>query len=497
MGELVLKAEGINKKFPGTKALSDMHFDLHRGEVLALVGENGAGKSTLMNIISGVLAPDSGCILLEQQEVRFATTKEAQDAGIGFVHQELSVCANLTVAENIFMGRIEKFKNKVGLINFKRLQQETQQFLNRFESAIDPAAKMRDLKIADQQIVEIIKSWVLDCKVIIFDEPTSSLTEKETEKLFEMIRELKTENIGVIYISHRMEEIFTLCDRITIMRDGNYVDTLQVSDVTPNIIVNKMVGRTIENLYPSKAQKSGEVIMQCSGLRIDGLFENVSYEVRKGEILGFAGLVGAGRTEVACGTCGLFGLDAGEILLDGKQVKIKNYAQAVAAGMAYLTEDRKMQGVFLKMDIAKNISVTALKSYVKNGMLVDAKEREIAESFRRKLNIKVSSTTQKVGSLSGGNQQKVMIAKWLNTNPRILFLDEPTRGIDVGAKSEIHGMLRQLANDGVAVVVISSELPEIIGLCDRVIVMHEGKVTGQLSSDELTEERIMTLATAI
>ncbi len=495
--ECVLRVEGINKQFPGTKALTDMRVDLYAGEVLALVGENGAGKSTLMNIISGVLTADSGTIWLGGEKMAFLSPKDAQDAGIGLVHQELSVCKNLTVAENVFMGSLERFKNKLGLINYTKLEQETQKFLDRFRSQIRPNQKMRDLKVADQQIVEIIKSWVLDCKVIIFDEPTSSLTEKETETLFEMIDSLKKENIGVIYISHRMEEIFKLCDRITIMRDGHYIDTVNTADVTAQDIVCSMVGRTIENLYPEKSKKTGEIILECRGLGIDKLFYDIDFEIRKGEILGFAGLVGSGRTEVACGVCGLLELGKGEIFLEGKQVKLKDYSQAVSKGIAYLTEDRKEQGLFLKMDVGKNISVTALKKNTRKGMLNEEAERKSAEEFAKMLGIKISGIKQKVGKLSGGNQQKVMLAKWLNIEPKVIILDEPTRGIDVGAKSEIHNILRDLANSGVAVMVISSELPEIIGLCDRVVVMHEGKVTGKLTKEELTEERIMALATAI
>ncbi len=496
-GEIVLSVKDIHKKFPGTKALDSMQFDLYRGEALALVGENGAGKSTLMNIISGVFPADSGSIELFGRQVSVSSTRQAQDLGIGFVHQELSTCAHLTVAENVFAGRLQQFCGKSGLINYKKLNEVTQQHLNQFGSRVRPNQKMRTLKTADQQVVEIIKSLVLDCKIIIFDEPTSSLTEKETQTLFGFIRQLKSRGISIIYISHRMEEIFELCERVVVMRDGCYIDTLETTKTTSEEIVTKMVGRTITNLYPPKNKQLGPVVFEVRNLSMSGLFQDINFAVRAGEIVGFAGLVGAGRTEMACGLCGLIGRESGELLLKGQPVAIKNYAQAIQHGIAYLTEDRKQQGLFLKMDVKKNICCTNLDKITTGGIVNDSMATSFGAEFIEKLNIKVSGLSQKVGSLSGGNQQKIMIAKWLYTEPKVIIMDEPTRGIDVGAKSEIHMMLRQLANSGIAVLIISSELPEIIGVCDRVLVMHEGKLTGELQDDTLTEENIIRLATAV
>jgi ribose transport system ATP-binding protein len=495
--EIVLKVKDINKQFPGTKALTNMSFDLRRGEALGLVGENGAGKSTLMNIISGVLQADSGLIELFGKEIRPISPKDAQNAGIGFVHQELTNCTHLSVAENVFMGRLDIFRNRIGFINYKKLNAETQRYLDMFKSRIKPEQKMRELKVADQQIIEIIKSLSLDCKILIFDEPTSSLTEVETETLFRLIKELKAQGISILYISHRMVEVFKLCERITVIRDGFFVDTLDTDKTNFEEIVNKMVGRIITNFYPPKSERVGDVIFEVKGLTYKGLFKDVSFNLREGEILGLSGLVGAGRTEVACSICGIFKLDEGEIYLKNKKVRIKTFAEAIRNGITYLTEDRKLQGLFLQMSIKKNITATNLKKVTTGLAINDKLESQYAAEFTKKLNIKIANVEQKVNSLSGGNQQKVMIAKWLYTNPKVLIMDEPTRGIDVGAKSEIHNMLRDLANQGMAIIVISSELPEIIGLCDRVLVMHDGKVTGELSKAELCEERIIALATAI
>ncbi len=495
--EIVLKVKDINKQFPGTKALTDMSFDLRKGEALGLVGENGAGKSTLMNIISGVLQADSGVIELFGKEIRPISPRDAQNAGIGFVHQELSNCTHLSVAENVFMGRLDLFRSRIGFINYKKLNAETRKYLDIFKSRVRPEQKMRELKVADQQIVEIIKSLSLNCKILIFDEPTSSLTEVETETLFRLIKELKAQGISILYISHRMVEVFKLCERITVIRDGFFVDTLDTDKTNFEEIVNKMVGRIITNFYPPKSEKVGDVIFEVKGLEYKGVFKDINFNLREGEILGLSGLVGAGRTEVACSICGIFKLDQGDIYLKNKKVRINTFAEAIRNGITYLTEDRKLQGLFLQMSIKKNITATNLKKVTTGLAINDKLENQYAAEFTKKLNIKIANVEQKVNSLSGGNQQKVMIAKWLYTNPKVLIMDEPTRGIDVGAKSEIHNMLRDLANQGMAIIVISSELPEIIGLCDRVLVMHDGKVTGELSKDELCEERIIALATAI
>lgn len=495
--EFVLRVKNVSKQFPGTKALSDVCCDLRAGEIMALVGENGAGKSTLVNIIGGVLPLDSGSIEIFGKEMCNYSPRDARELGIGFVHQELSNCLHLSVAENVFMGRLEQFHNKIGLMDYPRLYKATAGYLQMFDSKIRPEQKMRELKIADQQIVEIIKSISINCKILIFDEPTSSLTESETEKLFKMIRDLKSRGISILYISHHMEEVFSLSDRVTVLRDGCFIDTVVTAQTTPEEIVNKMVGRVISCLYPEKSKHVGDLILEARNLTVKGLFEDVSFQLRRGEILGFAGLVGAGRTEVACGLCGLYKLDQGEIFLEGKKIKINNFSSAIHHGITYLTEDRKQHGLFLKMKLKHNISSTNLRNITKGVLISNEKETVLAQKYIKKLNIKAKDVEQRVNNLSGGNQQKVMIAKWLYTEPKVFILDEPTRGIDVGAKSEIHNMLRTLCDEGKGVIIISSELPEIIGLCDRVVVMHEGRVIGESQGIDINEAKLIKMATAI
>jgi len=495
--EIVLRATGISKQFPGTRALSGVNFDIRRGEVVALVGENGAGKSTFVNIIGGVLQPDGGSLELFGKTVVHNSPREARTAGIGFVHQELSNCLHMTIAENVFVGRLEQFKGRLGLTDYRRLNKETEKHLQMFNSRIRPEQRIRELKIADQQIVEIIKSLSIKCRILIFDEPTSSLNEAETSRLFNLIKDLKERGISIIYISHRMEEVFQLSDRITVFRDGCYIDTLETRKTTPEEVVNKMVGRVVSTLYPKKSDKVGDTILEAKNLACRGFFKDVSFHLKEGEILGFAGLVGAGRTEVACGLCGLYKLDAGEVFLAGRKLSIRKYSDAIEAGISYMTEDRKQNGLFLRMELKRNISSTRLRNVTRGFLINNSMEAAVARQMVKKLNIRAKDENQKVNDLSGGNQQRVMIAKWLHTEPRVFILDEPTRGVDVGAKSEIHNMLRTLSNEGKGIIVISSELPEIIGLCDRVITMHEGRVVGELKGNELTEARLIAMATAI
>jgi ribose transport system ATP-binding protein len=488
----------ISKTFPGTKALSDVSIDLHSGEVLALVGENGAGKSTLMNVLGGAFHPDAGegtAIVIDGKAMGLYGTAEARDAGVGFVHQELSSCLHLTVAENVFMGRLGSYKTPpLGFTDYKRINRETDGYLKAFGVKIKATQKMRELKLADQQVVEIIKSISINCKILIFDEPTSSLTESETEQLFETIRRLKAQGIGIIYISHRMEEVFTLADRIAVLRDGKLVDVLNAKDTDPNAIVGKMVGRSISEFFPPKSTKIGKTILEVENLSAPGLYQDVAFRLRRGEILGFAGLVGAGRTEVACGLCGLIKTDSAKVKLEGKEIKIKKYADAIKNGLVYLTEDRKTLGLFLKMKVKQNISSTNLAGITGKIFIRNDRENEVAKKYTKRLNIKLATVEQKLTSLSGGNQQKTMVAKWLYTEPKVFILDEPTRGIDVGAKTEIHNMLRELSDGGTGIIVISSELPEIIGMCDRVVVMRENKVMGELEGSAIAEESIMKLA---
>lgn len=492
MGEILLKAENISKSFPGTQALKDVNINIKSGEIHGIIGENGAGKSTLMNILSGVLrADDGGKIFFDGKEVKFNSPREAQEVGIGFVHQELSLCPHVSVAENIYMGRMPK--DKLGIINFKKLYQKTVEILDLFDSDIKANADVRNLNVAGRQIVEIAKALSLNCKVLILDEPTSSLNNLESEKLFKIIKDIKQKNIGVLYISHRLEEVFKVCDRVTILRDGIRIDSLDVKKTSPEILIENMVGRKISSFYPEKSKSVEQVIMSVSKFNKKGVFRDINFNLKKGEILGFAGLTGAGRTEVARAICGIDAFDDGEVFIEGEKVKINNYNFAIKIGLSYITEDRKKQGLFLKMSVRENISAASLQKVTKNMLIRRSTEYVNAKKLIKKLNIKVSDIEQKTNTISGGNQQKVLFAKWLNIDPRIIIMDEPTRGIDVGAKVEIHRMIRELAENGIGVIIISSELPEIIGMCDRVIVMHEGKISGEIPNN-ITEKNIMTLA---
>lgn len=490
--ECILKVEGVSKTFPGTRALSDVKIEVMSGEVHGLIGENGAGKSTLMNVVSGVLRPDKGKISYRAKEVNFRSPSEARASGIGFVHQELALCQHMTVAENMYMGRMPlRF---LGVVNYKKLYKNTEQNLKMFKSEINPRDLVGKLNAGNKQIVEIAKAISLDCKLLMLDEPTSSLSENETETLFGIIKELKKNGIGILYVSHRIAEIFEICDSVTVLRDGKYIDTFDVSATTPQKVVNCMVGREISDFYPKKSSSTGKNLLDVKNLRREGIFSGINFSLKKGEIVGFSGLVGAGRTEVARAICAIDPLDSGEIYIEGKRADFNSYSEAIKNGVCYLTEDRKQEGLFLELGVRQNITSAIIKSISRRLIISSRKENEIAEEFARKLNVKITNINQKINSLSGGNQQKTMVAKWLSTNPKILFLDEPTRGIDVGAKAEIHNMLRKLAESGIGIIIISSELPEIIGMCDRVVVMHEGIISGEVKGEEISEQRIIMLA---
>ncbi|NLE26170.1 MAG: sugar ABC transporter ATP-binding protein [Clostridiaceae bacterium] len=491
-GDYILKVEGISKSFPGTKALSEVRIDVHAGEVHALVGENGAGKSTLMNIISGVFPPDEGKICFMGKDVIFGSPREAQNAGIGFVHQELALCQHISVAENLYMDNLPvKF---MGIVDWKRLYKNTKRNLEPFKCDINPNDLIKTLNVGEQQIVEIAKSLSLNCKLLILDEPTSSLSETETQTLFRIIKQLKERGLGILYISHRMAEIFEVCDRVTVFRDGKFINTFNITETNPHQIVSCMVGRNLDNLYPHKSKNIGPVMLEVKGLTKKGVFRDINFSLRKGEILGITGLIGAGRTEVARAICAIDSKDEGEVYLEEKKVVFKDYGDAIKHGVCYLTEDRKHQGIFYNMNIKDNINAANVDGISNNLIVTQDRENELASEYVKKLNIKIVDLKQKMSSLSGGNQQKAMLARWLSVNPRLIFMDEPTRGIDVGAKSEIHNMLRDLANEGIGIVLISSELPEIIGMCDRVIVMHEGQVSGEVESEELSEKKLILLA---
>ncbi|WEK50260.1 MAG: sugar ABC transporter ATP-binding protein [Candidatus Kaistia colombiensis] len=491
----ILEIRGVSKTFGPVKALSDVRFELRRGEIHALCGENGAGKSTLMNILAGVLQPSEGEILLDGERVTIASPAAAQRLGIGLVHQEIALCPDATVAENIYMAAINT--RRAPLMNFQKLYVEAQKVMDQL-APIPVRTKVADLSISNQQLVEIAKALTLDCKVLMLDEPTAALTESEAQRLFSIVRGLQQRGISVVYISHRMAEIFSLCDRVTVFRDGQYVATDRIADVSPDDVVRKMVGREITQLYPDKLTGApGRALLSVKGLSDSDCFSNVDLELRTGEILGIGGLIGAGRSEIAQTICGLRPATAGQVEIDGKPKRIRNYSDAVKAGLVYLSEDRKASGVFLDMPISANISALDLKKVTSLGMLNRRAEDRQANELTKRLGVRMSGIGAAVSTLSGGNQQKVAIAKQLSVDPRVILMDEPTRGIDVGAKVEIHRLLRQLASNGVGIVVISSELPELIGLCDRVMVVREGRIAGELSADALGEEAIMRLASGV
>lgn len=485
----VLTVENVNKRFPGVQALSNFSLTLRKGEVHAIVGENGAGKSTLMNIISGNLRPDSGKIIVDGKEVSFDSSRDAQMCGISIVHQELANCPAATVAENVFMSKIGEQRRL--FMNYKKMYRDTAKLLEVFQSNINPRTKMKQLKISDQQIVEIVKALSANCKIIIFDEPTAAITEQETELLFKIISDLKAKGISILYISHRMEEIFRNCDRVTVLKDGCFVDTLNVKDTEKTTIISKMVGRELGDIYPKKGEVTDDIIFEVEGLCSKHVFNNISFKLNKGEILGISGLIGSGRSEIARTAVGLDKRDTGSIKLYGETLKIHNYKDAIDNGIVYLTEDRKEEGLMLNLSIVKNISALDLGLVGKGLTINSRKEAKQAKKLCEEINVRCTSIQQKVGTLSGGNQQKVLISKLLTIRPKVIIMDEPTRGIDVGAKVEIHKMLRDLAKQGIGIIIISSELPEVIGMSDKVIVVHNGEITAELVKDDISENTIM------
>ncbi len=494
---MLLELRGVKKSFGATNALIGVDFSLQAGQIHAVCGENGAGKSTLMKVIDGILQPDVGQIFIEGQQVLIRDPGHAARLGISLVHQEISLCGSASVAENIFMYEINQSKRL--LMDYQELQVRAKKIINTLDKEIDTSINVENLTLSNQQLVEIAKALALDCKILILDEPTTSLTEVESKSLFKILRSLAKGGIGIVYISHRMAEIFDNCSHITVLRDGASVFNGLVKDTTPDEIISKMVGRELGKYYPEKSKTIGteplfEVINVSDASRVN----SVSFQILPGEILGIAGLVGAGRSEIAKTICGLTPKTNGLIKINGKSVDASSYPAALSEGIAYLSEDRKSEGVFLDLSIQSNISSMALSTIQTTLLNVDvAKEKVQAERLGQRLKLKASSVTANTSSLSGGNQQKVAIAKLLATSPKIIFMDEPTRGVDVGAKAEIHQVLRQLCSEGVGIAVISSELPEIIGLCDRTIVIRNGTVAGELSARETTEESILRMASGL
>jgi rhamnose transport system ATP-binding protein len=493
MSENILELKGIRKSFSGVEVLHDVSLALRPGEVHALLGENGAGKSTLVKIITGVHQPDQGEILLDGQPVHFNDARESRRAGIAAIYQELSLFPDLDVAENIFAGRQPLTTGR--RVDWRKLYTEAGKLLESLGVKLDLKQKARALSIAQQQMVEIARAFSINAWILIMDEPTSSLTLHEVDDLFRLVRRLREEGTAIIFISHRLEELYALVDRVTVLRDGSYVGTRSMEDVTRDDLIRMMVGRTITNLFPKQDVQVGNVVLKVEHLARAGSFYDVSFELRRGEILGVAGLVGAGRTNVARAIFGVEPATDGRIEVHGQEVRITSPQQAIALGLAYVPEDRQLHGLIPAMSLTPNISLPMLPAYAQMGWLRDRLERKSAYDAARQMEVRANNIWQLARELSGGNQQKVVLAKWLSTNPRILILDEPTRGIDVGTKAAVHGLMSKLAAEGLSILMISSELPEILGMSDRVIVMREGHVTGEFSRAEATQEKIISAAT--
>ncbi|WP_342591153.1 sugar ABC transporter ATP-binding protein [Arthrobacter stackebrandtii] len=484
----------MNKSFPGVKALSDMQLDLDHNEVLALVGENGAGKSTLMKLLSGIYVPDSGTFEIDGTEVAINGTKHAQELGISIIHQEFNLMQDLTVAQNIYIGREPRFGGL--FLSERALNRKARLLFDQINIDLDPKARVGDLTVAKQQMVEIAKALSYKSRILIMDEPTAALNDAEVATLHDLIRNFTNEETGVIYISHRMDELKAISNRITVIRDGEYIDTVNTEDTTMGEVINLMVGREISgNQRPEPHQPSDEVVLKVTGLETRDFLKDINFELHKGEILGFAGLMGAGRTEVARAIVGADKLSAGTIELNGRDVTIANPAAAAALGVGYLSEDRKHLGLLLERDVKDNIALSSLKMFSRMGVLNDKAMKSSAATYIEKLRIKTPSSAQIAKNLSGGNQQKIVIAKWLVKDCDILIFDEPTRGIDVGAKEEIYSLLNELLAQGKSIIMISSELPEVLRLSHRIAVMSEGRLTGFLSNEEASQEKIMELAT--
>ena len=494
---VVLSLRNISKSFPGVRAVIDMSLDIRKGEVLALLGENGAGKSTLMKIICGVLHSDQGEIVLNGNSVSFAGAHDAQRQGVGVVHQELSLIGSLSVAENVFMNNTPV--GSLGRVNWKVLREKTGELLKKFDLDIDPGTLVKRLSMGQKQMVEILKAISTSPRVLILDEPTSSLTDGETEDLFRLIRELKKDDVSFIYITHKLSEVFEIADRATIMRDGMHIVDTDIADTNEEFLVSRMVGREVNDLYGERRNAvSNTELLRVENLSRSGSFRDVSFSLKSGEILGFSGLVGAGRTETALALFGADRPDGGRIYIEGEKAGIRRPADAIRQGLAYLTEDRKSLGLYLKDPIRDNMIAPNLGSLSKKSGIVDRQAvGSFVEKMMKRYNVAAYSGRQKVGTLSGGNQQKCLYSMWVGTGPRILILDEPTRGIDVGAREEMYRHIRGFAEEGGAVILISSDMPELMGLSDRIMVMHEGDVSGFLEREEFSEETILSLAAGL
>lgn len=488
-----IEMRGIDKAFGSNQVLKQAGFTLESGEVHALMGENGAGKSTLMKILTGVYTKDAGSVLVDGKEVNYKNPQEAEKAGIVFIYQELNVMFDLTVEENLFMGK--EICGKFGICDKKAMQKKAKEALATLGVNISPKTVMSELSVGQQQMIEIAKALMADAKVIIMDEPTAALTQSETAALFKVIESLRKKGVSMVYISHRMEEIFELCDRITVLRDGSYIGVKNIPETNMNEIVKMMIGREIGERYPSRDVKIGKEVLRVKGLTRKGTFQDVSFSVRAGEVLGVSGLMGAGRTEIMQAIFGNLSYESGSIEIDGKEVKISNPRQAMEHGIGFITEDRKTEGLMLDKSIRENISLCNLGRISKSSVISQQSEKDLIAGAIKDLHIKCFGPYHECNNLSGGNQQKVVLAKWILTDPKILILDEPTRGVDIGAKKEIYSIINKLAAQGVAIIMVSSELPEVLGMSDNIMVIREGEVRGIISYEEANQERVMTLAT--
>lgn len=494
MNEVIVSMNNISKSFPGVKALDHVKFELRSGEVMALLGENGAGKSTLMKILSGVYTRDEGTMEIFGKQYSDLTPKQAQEVGVAIIHQELNMCRHLTVAENMFLGR--EVKGTLALNNAK-MQKEARRVLDDLNIDIDPNQMVGDLPVSKQQMVEIAKALSINAKILIMDEPTSSLTSKEIEDLFRIIRKLKAEGRGIVYISHRLEELSHIVDRVTIMRDGQYITTANFTDMTMDQIITNMVGREIKEKFPRVECPKGKKVFEVKNLNAGRMVRDINFSVYEGEIVGFAGLMGAGRTETTRAIFGVDPKDSGEIFVDGKQVEIKCPMDAIRNGVVLAPEDRKKDGLCTKLSIRQNLALPNLDLVCnKLGVINRKKEEELCEKAVSDLLIKTPNVEVDSGNLSGGNQQKVVVGKWLARDSRVVIFDEPTRGIDVGAKVEIYNLMNELKKQGIAVMFVSSEMPEVMGIADRIIVMCDGRITGEVMAKEATQNQILTMATA-
>ncbi|NLZ68931.1 MAG: sugar ABC transporter ATP-binding protein [Spirochaetales bacterium] len=493
MGKKIVEMQHIGKSFPGVRALDDVSFELEEGEVMALLGENGAGKSTLVKIISGVYTRDEGSLKLFDNDIGDMNPKKAKEYGVAIIHQELNMCKHLTVAENMFIGR--EIVNKLGLLDNAAMEKKAQAVLSQLKIDLDPKALVSDLPVSKQQMVEIAKALSTNAKILIMDEPTSALTDKEITELFRIIKDLRAQGHSIIYISHRLDELQHIVDRVTIMRDGKFITKGNFKDFTMNEIISNMVGREIKEKFPHLETPVGKTIFTVKNLNAGHLVRNISFDVKEGEILGFAGLMGAGRTET---TRAIFGVDAkqeGILILDGNEIKISNPTDAIKQGVVLVPEDRKKDGLCTKLSIRENITLPNLDLICKGSVINRKKEKAMVEKAVKDLKIKLPNAEVNAASLSGGNQQKVVVGKWLSRNSRVVLFDEPTRGIDVAAKVEIYNLMNELKAKGIGVVFVSSELPEILGMADRIIVMCDGQITGELTREEATQEKILVCAT--